>query len=301
MKYLIITADDYGMSEAVNRGIEEGLEAGFLTSTNLMTNMPFRERAGTFREHFPAVSLGLHWNLTCGRPLTPAEKVPTLVEPDGSFHSYQRFRSLYRAGKISADNIRTELSAQGREFVRITGSAPDYWNTHQNVHVDFGIYFLFARIAADGAQNGVGKPVLAMRSYQRIYVGPKGTDSLQPLKWRLAEPLKARLLDRWQGKLRRQGFAAPDGRLVYRNESDQNDIRHVLAHIRWKKDGAVAEMVFHPAKAVDSPFFGKMCDNRLEEYRTVTSRENLEALRASGIRAVSFSLFLNGSSEDSRT
>lgn len=293
MKYMIITADDYGMSEAVNRGIEEGIEAGFLTSVNLMTNMPFRERAGTFRARFPEVSLGLHWNLSCGSPLSPAEQVPTLVEADGSFHSYPRFRSLYRAGKISADDIRTELSAQGREFVRITGSAPDYWNTHQNVHVDFGIYFLFAQIAADGGQNGTGTPILAMRSHQRIYVDAKGTDSPLPLKWRLAEPVKSRLLDFWQGKLRRRGFAAPDGILVYRNESDLNDIRHVLAHIRWKKEGSVAEMVFHPAAAVDSPFFGKMCDNRLAEYRTVTSRENVEALRASGIRAVSFSRFLN--------
>ena len=46
MKYMIITADDYGISEAVNQGIEEGIAAGFLTSTNLMTNMPFREQAG---------------------------------------------------------------------------------------------------------------------------------------------------------------------------------------------------------------------------------------------------------------
>lgn len=291
MKYMIITADDYGMSEAVNQGIEEGIAAGFLTSTNLMANMPFREQARTFRSLFPQVSLGLHWNLTCGYPLSPAKSIPTLVEPDGSFHSYPSFRSLYRAGKISADEIRTELSAQGREFVRITGSAPDYWNTHQNVHVDFGIYFLFARIAADGAQNGVGKPVMAMRSHQRIYVDPKGTDSPLPLKWRLVEPVKSSLLNHWQGKLRKQGFAAPDGRLVYMNESDQNDIQHVLAHIRWKKDNAVAEMVFHPAVAIDSKFFGKMCDNRLEEYRTVTSRENVEALKASGIQPVSFSHF----------
>ena len=157
--------------------------------------------------------------------------------------------------------------------------------------MDFGIYFLFAGIATDVSKNGVGKPVMAMRSHQRIYVDPKGTDSPLPLKWKLMEPVKSSLLNRWQGKLRKQGFAAPDGRLVYMNESDQNDIQHVLAHIRWKKDNAVAEMVFHPAVAVDSKFFGKMCDNRLTEYRTVTSRENVEALKASGIQPVSFSHF----------
>ena len=292
MKYMMITADDYGMSKAVNQGIEEGILSGFLTTTNLMTNMPFRERAAEFRNLFPNTSLGLHWNLTCGRPLTSAEKVPSLVEPDGSFHPYSVFRALYRKGKISSDEIREELAAQGREFVRITGSQPDYWNTHENVHVDFEIYFLFAEIAADGSQNGAGKPIMAMRSHQRIYVEPKGTDSPLSFKWRLIEPIKANMLNRWQGKLRKQGFAAPDGRLVYLNRKDQNDIPHVLTHIRWKKDNAVAEMVFHPATAIDSEFFGEMCDNRLTEYRTVTSKENVEAIKKSGIQQVNFSHFL---------
>jgi predicted glycoside hydrolase/deacetylase ChbG (UPF0249 family) len=42
---LIITADDYGMSPAVNNAIEAGIEAGLITSTNVMTNMDYYKDA----------------------------------------------------------------------------------------------------------------------------------------------------------------------------------------------------------------------------------------------------------------
>ena len=45
MKKVIITADDYGMSNAVNRAIDAGAEIGLITSTNVMTNMPFYKEA----------------------------------------------------------------------------------------------------------------------------------------------------------------------------------------------------------------------------------------------------------------
>ena len=44
MKKLIITADDYGMSRAVNDAIDAGVDAGLITSTNAMTNMPLTRK-----------------------------------------------------------------------------------------------------------------------------------------------------------------------------------------------------------------------------------------------------------------
>ena len=37
---VIINADDFGESEPVSRGISECIEAGVLTSTTIMANMP---------------------------------------------------------------------------------------------------------------------------------------------------------------------------------------------------------------------------------------------------------------------
>lgn len=41
MKKLIITADDYGMSPYVNCAINQGIEAGIITSTNVMPGMEY--------------------------------------------------------------------------------------------------------------------------------------------------------------------------------------------------------------------------------------------------------------------
>ena len=51
MKKLIITADDYGMSRAVNDAIDAGIAAGLITSTNVMTNMPLYKEAIKLKEN----------------------------------------------------------------------------------------------------------------------------------------------------------------------------------------------------------------------------------------------------------
>ena len=50
MKKLIVTADDYGMSSAVNRAIDAGAKIGLITSTNVMTNMDYYCEAVKLKE-----------------------------------------------------------------------------------------------------------------------------------------------------------------------------------------------------------------------------------------------------------
>ena len=73
MKKLIITADDYGMSKAVNEAIEAGIDAGLITSTNVMTNMPFYKDAVKLKDK-KGISVGLHWVLACGKPILPKDE-----------------------------------------------------------------------------------------------------------------------------------------------------------------------------------------------------------------------------------
>ena len=111
MKKLIITADDYGMSRAVNDAIDAGIEAGLITSTNVMTNMPLYKEAIKLKEN-PNISVGLHWVLACGKPVLPREVIPTLVAENGEFFPYPEFRSRLRKKQISFDDIKKELVAQ---------------------------------------------------------------------------------------------------------------------------------------------------------------------------------------------
>ncbi|MGN1368372.1 MAG: carbohydrate deacetylase [Aristaeellaceae bacterium] len=279
MKKLIVTADDYGMSRAVNDAIDAGIEAGLITSTNVMTNMPFYREAAKLKDH-PQVSVGLHWVLASGRPILAKKEIPTLVNEKGEFYPYPVFRSRLRKKQISYAEIKKELVAQYQLYDDLMGK-PDYWNTHQNTHVDFGIYRLFVDTAAE-----LG--IMKMRSHQRIYV--KGSDNTQQksLAWRLMEPMKAEMLNVWQSNAHKKGIASPDGLIVSLNENDRNKPEYLFSHIEWKKN-TIGEYVIHPATANDSPYFGKIVEQRLREYRLFTAEETSKILNDAGIRLVNFS------------
>lgn len=277
MKKLIITADDYGMSPAVNQAIDEGIAAGLITSTNVMMNMPVCAEAAKLRD--TGASVGLHWGLSCGAPVLPREKIPSLVAESGDFYEYPEFRARYRKGLIRNEDIERELLAQYEKFVDLIGE-PDYWNTHQNVHVDFKIYALFVDFAAR-------LNIRRMRSHQRIYVPGSGNSSDRSFVWRLTEPVKSRMLDCWQGNAHKKGIASPEGLIVALNRADTDHPEYLFPHIRWGNH-ALGEYVIHPAAACDSPYFGQISDKRIREYRLFTSDTTRRVLKACGIELVSF-------------
>ena len=63
MKWLIITADDFGISRGINRGIVEAHLSGVVTSTSLMVDRPACEEAVALAQRCPKLSLGLHLEL----------------------------------------------------------------------------------------------------------------------------------------------------------------------------------------------------------------------------------------------
>lgn len=277
MKKLIITADDYGMSRAVNDAIDAGIDAGLITATNVMTNMPLYKEAIRLKDK--NVSVGIHWVLACGKSVLPAHEIPTLVKPDGEFYPYPEFRKRLRKKLISFTDIKKELKAQYELYYELMGQA-DYWNTHQNTHVDFGIYRLFVETAAE---LGIGK----MRSHQRIYVKGSDNSKKMSLTWRLMEPIKAKMLNNWQSNAHKRGIASPDGLIVCLNGNDINNPEYLFPHIEWGKKN-IGEYVIHPATENDSPYFGRIVEQRIREYEMFTSEKIKRIINDAGIELVSY-------------
>lgn len=273
MKKLIITADDYGMSRAVNDAIDAGIAAGLITSTNVMTNMPFYKEA-TKLAGKDNLSVGIHWVLTCGKPILPASEIPTLVQANGEFYSYPEFRKRVRKKLISYADIKKELIAQYDLYYELMGQ-PDYWNTHQNTHVDFGVYRLFVDTAVE---LGIKK----MRSHQRFYIKGSNNQHKLPLTWRLMEPMKSKLLDIWQNNAHKKGIASPNGLVVCLNKEDVNNFEHVLENINCREH-EICEYVIHPATKIDSLYFGKIGAQRIKEYEMFTSSKTKDMLLKAGI------------------
>ncbi len=260
---MIITADDYGMSKAVNQAIDEGIEKGIITTTNVMTNMPYFKEAKKLTES-TQISVGMHWNLTCGTPVLPAKDIPTLVASNGEFFDYPEFRARYRKGLIKWEDIEKEMIAQYELYQTYVGRA-DYWNTHQNSHVDFDIYKRFVELA-----KKLG--IFRMRSHQRFYVKGKNNKDKMPLKWRIIEPIKSKILDVWQCNAHKKGMKSPNGLVLCLDKVDVYDLEYTFNNINWGKQDC-AEYVIHPATCNDSNFFGKIVDRRIWEYIAFTSNE----------------------------
>ena len=84
-KYLIINADDLGLSVATNLAIRRAFREGVVTSASLMANMPALDHAIEHVIHgSPHLGVGVHLCLTSGRPVL-AGQVPLLVDEEGCF------------------------------------------------------------------------------------------------------------------------------------------------------------------------------------------------------------------------
>src|SRR3981081_2298214 len=107
---LIINADDFGISRGVNTGIIEAAEAGVVTAASLIVNLPDFADALDRSLSCPTLSLGLHLNLTVGRPLTAA---PSLTRGDtGEFFTLPALIARASLGLLDASDIARECLAQ---------------------------------------------------------------------------------------------------------------------------------------------------------------------------------------------
>ena len=79
----IINADDFGMSDDINRAIERTFERGCVTSASLATNGARAADALKFARGNPSLRIGVHLTLTEGVPLSDPASLPLLVGADG--------------------------------------------------------------------------------------------------------------------------------------------------------------------------------------------------------------------------
>jgi predicted glycoside hydrolase/deacetylase ChbG (UPF0249 family) len=124
--YCIINADDFGYSKGVNYGILEAFQHGIVTSTTMMVNMPGTEHAVRLAKENPAFGVGIHFVLTCGKPILV--DVPSLVNEDGEFR--KRDAQLFYA---DPGDIERELTAQLETFLSF-GLTPTHIDSHHHVH-----------------------------------------------------------------------------------------------------------------------------------------------------------------------
>ncbi len=90
-RLLIVNADDFGMYHAVNAAILRTLTEGVVRSTSVMVPCPWGLHALQLLRDHPEIGFGVHLTVASDfadyrwGPLTPRDKVPSLVDETGFF------------------------------------------------------------------------------------------------------------------------------------------------------------------------------------------------------------------------
>jgi len=182
---LIVSADDYGLTERVSEGIIDAHEHGVVTSASIIAVAPAFESAAKRLRDVPSLGIGAHFTVVGeDPPLLSAREIPSLVDKAGNFWpTWRAFVPRAAAGRIDPDDLRREFTAQ-LDAIRSAGLVVDHFDTHQNVH----LWPMVSDVLLDlGDANDV-HAIRVMRSNGR---GPIGITVRQ-----LARRLEAQLRER---------------------------------------------------------------------------------------------------------
>lgn len=155
MKRLIVTADDFGLTEKINLAIIEGHRKGIITSASLLANGLAFDAAVALTREAPQLGVGAHLNLTEGRPVSPASGVPSLVNEEGCFFGGPvTLARRIIGGKIRPAEIERELRAQ-IEKISSAGVSLTHVDGHKHIHLLPALFEIVVRLAREYRIRGV--------------------------------------------------------------------------------------------------------------------------------------------------
>jgi chitin disaccharide deacetylase len=260
----ILTADDFGLSEAVNEGIERAHVDGVLTHASLMVAGEAAADAVRRARRLPELQVGLHLVAVEGPAVLPANSIPALVDARGWFPSSQfRLGLRYAFRRDARRQLRAEIRAQFAAFAA-TGLPLSHADAHKHMHLHPFVGRQMIEIGRGFGLRRVRVPAEPPAIMAACGVPPT---------------LASRAMHAWCGVLRRQARAAGMQThaqvfgLAWSGHMTEARVLQLLAQL----NGEPAELYFHPAAGRDA-----VLDALMPDYRHT---EELAALLSPRVRA----------------
>lgn len=264
MKPLIISADDFAQSPAIDGGILDLIKKGRLTATSCLTMSPHWPAAAKnlTPEIRAQANIGLHLDFTLfGQPLRLS--LPAVM-----------LKALGR--QLPASAIRESIRMQLTAFEHALGTPPDYIDGHQHVHQlpqirDELIAEVSARYQTNKPWIRISKP-MPPQNFKAKVIDWSGADRLKQLCTRAG----LRTTDSLAG--------------IYDYTPHAPDYLSLMES--WCKQVADADynvaLMCHPALKGNTADQGDdpIYPNRVQEYAALNSDAFLKLLQQYGIRLV---------------
>ena len=286
-KYLIVSADDFGISEPVTDGILMAHLEGIVTSTSLVVNTADSERAASLARQTPSLDVGLHLNITEGKPILSPRDVPTLVDESGEFLTKTEMISRIKRLRVNPRHMEAEFSAQMKKILE-SGLRPTHLDSHHHIHIYPLSAWVFKGIAM---RFGVRKARMT-----RYYMTPDSKDGRKDAKppyYRRRSVIASKnILKTLIHKTLWRNLICPRYSIITPILSSTADALGILA--KWVQllsglPEGVCEATSHPSLDSGgglrpSPF-GKL---RAWELKALTSPEIMKTIRDSNVQLMSF-------------
>jgi len=236
MRRITLTADDFGLSEAVNEGVERAHREGVLGAASLMVAGPAAADAVARVRRMPGLRVGLHLVVVEGPAVLPPHAIPALVDAAGWFPSDQMRLGLRY---FFLPQVRRQLAAEIRaqfEAFAATGLPLGHADAHKHMHLHPTVGRLLVEAGRAHGLRRVRVPAEPAGVMARL--GAPGNRALHA--W-------SRLL---RAQLRRAGMSAPDAvfGLAWSAGMTTARVRRLLDVL---PDGDI-ELYFHPAARRDA-------------------------------------------------
>lgn len=284
MKRLITNADDFGLNTSITDAIIDTHINGIMTSTTLMTNMEGTDYAIQKAKEIKSLGVGIHFNLTEGKPLSELSKIPLLIDKNGNFKSniYQRKNLIY--GKEKQKQVEIELSNQ-LIFLLDNGIVPTHFDSHHHIT---GTPLAFKASLAVCKKYKVTKARITNIDYN--YSKEFKESWLKKIKRNIITFPKSTIHNFNKKRLRAKKFITPDTKILpYRIlPIDPNPIIQFSNTLNILKNGST-EISFHPgyknAYHNDSTQTAKL---RLRDLDVAKSKEIIALIKKLNIELISF-------------